>query len=130
MLYQMTKKTIAKTYLEYLEKGEIDKVIDLFTLGGIVDSPIYGVKSAKEFYYELKNDTKASTLVLKGIFQEKNNQNIALYFSYKWTLKSNKIVTFDVVDIIEFDAKNKIKTLKIIYDTAAARKLVHALDKN
>lgn len=126
----MTKEKVAKKYLECLEKNEIDKVIDLFTHDGIVDSPIYGVKSAQEFYYKLKDDTKASILVLKGIFNDEKNQNIALYFSYNWTLKSNEIVNFDVVDIIEFDVQNKIKTLKIIYDTVSARKLVDALDKN
>lgn len=45
-------------------------------------------------------------------------------FEYKWTVKSGKIVEFDVVDILDFDKENKIIGLKIIYDTVISRNLV------
>ena len=96
---------------------------------GIVDSPIYGIKKAAEFYHGLNADTSNSELRLKGIFNQNNSNDLALYFTYKWTLKNNQKVEFDVVDIIEFDAENKIKKLKIIYDTVLARKLVAGLNE-
>ncbi|ULC60731.1 nuclear transport factor 2 family protein [Flaviramulus sp. BrNp1-15] len=123
----MNKKEVANKYLEYLEKGDINNVVDLFDINGIVDSPIYGVKKADEFYRELSNDTTNSELFLKGIFEQTNSNDLALYFTYKWTLQNNQEVEFDVVDIIELDSKNKIKKLKIIYDTVVARKLVDKL---
>ena len=123
----MNKKEVASKYLEYLEKGDINNVIDLFDINGIVDSPLYGVKKADKFYRELSNDTSNSELFLKGIFEESNSNDLALYFTYKWTLKNNQEVEFDVVDIIELNSKNKIKKLKIIYDTVVARKLVDKL---
>ncbi|WP_430468464.1 nuclear transport factor 2 family protein [Winogradskyella ouciana] len=123
----MTKKEIALKYLDYLQQGDIHKVVELFSADGIVDSPIYGIKKADEFYQQLNNDTKRSELNLKGIFEQQDSNNLALYFSYKWTLKNNDKVEFDVVDIIEFDSQNKIKTLKIIYDTVASRDKVEAL---
>ena len=134
----MNKTLVANKYLEHLENGDIKKVIDLFHENGIVDSPIYGIKKADFFYRELNNDTSNSTpngaievknLHLQGIFEQNNSNNIALYFTYEWTLKSNKIVEFDVVDIIELDPDNKIKKLKIIYDTVVARKLVNELNE-
>ena len=124
----MKKKAIANNYLKYLERGEINNVIDLFTEDGIVHSPIYGIKNATEFYPLLNNDTSNSEFILKGIFEHKNANDLALYFTYKWTLKNNKKVEFDVVDIIEFNAENKIKTLKIIYDTVTARALINELN--
>ena len=123
----MTKKQIASQYLKYLESGELDKVLELFNDSGIVDSPIYGIKKAKDFYHELMNDTSNSKLKLLGIFEQNDSNSLALYFNYKWILKNNEKVEFDVVDIIEFDQKNKIKKLKIIYDTLNARKLVDSL---
>jgi hypothetical protein len=125
----MDKKEIANTYLEYLERGDIEQLIALFDENGIVDSPIYGIKKADEFYRELNDDTSNSELHLKGIFEQNNSNDLALYFTYEWTLKNNQKVKFDVVDIIELDAKNKIKKLKIIYDTVLARKLVASLNE-
>ncbi|MEH6535887.1 MAG: nuclear transport factor 2 family protein, partial [Psychroserpens sp.] len=63
------------------------------------------------------------------IFEQDDSNDLALYFTYKWTLKNNQKVEFDVVDIIEFDSKNKIKKLKIIYDTVISRKLVDKLNE-
>ncbi|KAB1158351.1 nuclear transport factor 2 family protein [Tenacibaculum aiptasiae] len=124
----MNKNELATKYLEYLERGDIEKVIGLFNENGIVDSPIYGVKKANLFYHELKDDTINSKLHLKGIFEQNNSNDLALYFTYKWTLKNNTKVEFDVVDIIELDSENKISKLKIIYDTVIARKLVEELN--
>jgi hypothetical protein len=125
----MNKKEIANKYLEYLEKGDIHRIIELFNENGIVDSPLYGIKKARDFYKELNNDTSNSELIPIGIFEREDSNDLALYFSYKWTLKNNQIVNFDVVDIIELDSKNKIKKLKIIYDTVLARELVGTLKK-
>ena len=124
----MNKTEIAKKYLKHLENGNIEKVIDLFNDSGIVESPIYGIKKAAEFYRELNNDTSNSEIYLKGIFEQNDSNDLALYFTYKWTLKSNQIVEFDVVDIIELDSENKIKKLKIIYDTVVSRELVNKLN--
>lgn len=95
----------------------------------MVESPIYGTKKATQFYRELDSDTSNSKLHLKGVFDEKHSNNLALYLTYKWTFKNNKIVEFDVVDIIELDSENKISKLKIIYDTVIARKIVYELKK-
>lgn len=123
----MTKKEIAIKYIEHLENGAIEKVINLFNEKGIVDSPLYGIKKADEFYLELNSDTTNSELHLLGVFEESDSNKLALYFKYKWTLKNNEKVEFDVVDIIEFDKQNKISKLKIIYDTVIARKLLEQI---
>ncbi|WP_299626584.1 nuclear transport factor 2 family protein [uncultured Tenacibaculum sp.] len=124
----MNKNQVATSYLQFLENGEIEKVIELFDENGIVESPIYGVKKASVFYRELQNDTSKSELELKGIFEQNDSNTIALYFLYKWTLKNNKIVEFDVVDIIDINTEGKITKLKIIYDTVISRRLVDELE--
>lgn len=125
----ITKKETANKYIDFLEKGDMDNLLKLFSENAIVDSPVYGVLNAKEFYTKLSNDTLLSELNLKGIFEENESNNIALYFNYKWTLINNKQVDFDVVDIIEFNDSNQISSLKIIYDTLKSRKVVNELNK-
>jgi len=123
----IAKKEIATKYIDFLEKGTIKELLKLFSENGMVDSPVYGLMDAKQFYHALKNDTINSELNLKGIFQEYDSNKIALYFNYKWTLKNNSQIEFDVVDIIEFNDANQITMLKIIYDTAKSSELINAL---
>ena len=123
----LTKREIAKKYIEYLSIGDVEKIINLFAANGKVSSPIYGEKPAGLFYKELIEDTINSSLQLKGIFEEVDSNHIALYFEYTWTVKSGKMVQFDVVDILDFDEDNKIIKLKIIYDTVISRKLVQEM---
>jgi len=123
-----SKKEIAIEYLRFLEKGDMKNLLNLFSKNGIVESPVYGVMSAMLFYKELNNDTRNSELKLKGIFEEDDSNRLALYFNYKWLMKNNKQVVFDVVDIIEFNELNQIIKLKIIYDTTESRKMVDELN--
>ncbi|MHA7059124.1 nuclear transport factor 2 family protein [Aquimarina sp. M1] len=120
----MTAEEVTKKYLSFLERGEMDKVIDLFTNNGIVESPLYGVLPAAEFYNTLQEDTKSSQLHFDGLFYEKNTKRVSLLFNYEWTLKSNEKVKFKVVDILELTKKNKIQKLTIIYDTVNTRDLL------
>ena len=112
-----TKKQIAQQYISLLEKGDVEKVIALFSTKGMVQSPLYGLQSARNFYKRLSEDTTASKLAVKGIFEDANSGHLALYFNYLWTLKNGEQVSFDVVDILEFDDLLKIDQLTIIYDT-------------
>ena len=121
------KTTIAEHYISYLEAGNLKALTKLFSTNGIVISPIYGTMQAAAFYETLAKDTTASKLMIKGIFEEPTSGDIALYFQYDWRLEHGRQVTFDVVDILTFDAKNKITSLKIIYDTVRARAWVEEL---
>lgn len=120
----MTKQNIAEQYLEFLSMGNLEGITSLFSTNGMVHSPVYGKMRADQFYKSLAKDTTNSELKLKEIFENTITGNIALYFDYKWTLKTGKVVEFDVVDIIKFDNRNKIIELKIIYDTVISRRLV------
>ena len=124
----MERKRIAYQYLNYLEEGNMSSIIALFDINGTVNSPIYGIKKASDFYTQLNEDTYSSKLELKGLFDEANTSRLALYFCYTWILKNKERVTFDVVDIIEFTKQGKIKTLNIIYDTVVTRTLIEKLN--
>jgi hypothetical protein len=120
----MTKSEVATKYIEYLSNGAVEQVVSLFSADGMVSSPIYGDKPATSFFKELTNDTTNSKLTLRRIFDDPDSNSLALYFEYEWTVKSGKVVVFDVVDVLDFNHETKIEKLKIIYDTFVARKLV------
>ncbi len=61
----------------------MEKVIDMFNVNGTLESPIYGIKKADEFYHELNNNTSNSELYLKGIFEQNDSNSLTLYFTYK-----------------------------------------------
>ena len=124
----MTRRETALSYLACLEVGDVEGVIALFSANGIVHSPIYGMKEASLFYKELASDTQNSKLDLKGIFEDSESNQLAIYFNYQWTLKNGKQINFDVVDILVFDANDKIIDLKIIYDTVVSRNAIAELN--
>ncbi|NNC70243.1 MAG: nuclear transport factor 2 family protein [Flavobacteriaceae bacterium] len=119
-----SKKEIAETYIQLLQMSEIEQLIDLFSEDSVIDSPIYGHLDASVFFNRLKDDTSDSILKIHGIYERDDALEIALYFEYLWKLKNGKSVTFDVIDIMKFDEKNKITYLKIIYDTVKARSIL------
>ncbi len=47
---QMDVDRLVNEYLASLEAADADRVIALFTPGGIVESPLYGTMTAAEFY--------------------------------------------------------------------------------
>ena len=128
MSQNINLKQVGLLYLEYLENNNIEALLSLFSADAIVHSPIYGSKPAKEFYKILGSDTSNSSLTFINSFENYDTNSFALYFNYEWTLKNGKVVSFDVVDVIQCDAERKIKDLKIIYDTFLTRKEVDALD--
>ncbi len=123
----ITKEEVAKKYLFYLEKSEMDRVINLFTKDGVVTSPLYGTQPAKTFYKKLADDTNSSKLKFDGLFFEENSNRISLLFDYQWELKNGKKVEFKVVDIIELNVEHKIKKLTIIYDTIHSKPVTEGL---
>ena len=110
-----------RQYLNALEKADFDQLMTLFSDKAIVISPLYGRRPASEFYKELLEDTKQSKLKLLGIFNNSNEKSAAVNFLYEWTLANGEVNSFDCVDIFEFEKEGKIKSVKIIYDTAQTR---------
>lgn len=57
MTPRMPPEQIAKTYLGALERSALETILDLYLEDGIVHSPLYGPRSAKDFYTALFKDT-------------------------------------------------------------------------
>ena len=107
----MTKEEVAHNYLDFLQNGDIDQIVELFTDNGVVVSPLYGTKSARDFYTVLKNDTNRSILRFDGLFCEEDTNRISLLFDYYWEISNGETVQFKVVDIIELSPENKIRKI-------------------
>ncbi|MEA3358278.1 MAG: nuclear transport factor 2 family protein [Thermodesulfobacteriota bacterium] len=119
----MKTKEICKQYLDALNEGSLENVLSLFDSDAMVNSPLYGEVPAKTFYTDLFVDTNRSDTKLLNVFSsDRGKLTVALHFHYSWTLKNEKVVEFECVDVIEINPDtNKISKLKIIYDTAPLR---------
>ena len=123
----MTSVEVAEKYIELLQRGDYDALLDLFSIGAFVDSPIYGLQQAPQFFNILKENTSESILKIHGIYEKKGANELALYFEYIWRLNDGSSAKFDVVDIMKFNEQNKIQYLQIIYDTKQVRPLLSEL---
>lgn len=120
-------ESIILQYLDALEKADLDRLLALFSENAMVNSPLYGMVPASNFYKELFADTTQSKLQLIDIFVQSSKPTAAVNFLYQWTLAHGEVSHFDCVDIFEFDKEGKIKSVKIIYDTARTRPVFEEL---
>ncbi len=113
-------KDPVQTYLGALESADLETLLALFTPDAVVHSPLYGVLSPQDFYPKLLEETHQSQITLKGILT--GPPYTAAYFTYTWTLKNSKTVTFDCVDLFEqAPGSDRFKSLTILYDTYPVR---------
>ena len=109
-------------YLQALEEGSYEDIIELFTDDAVINSPLYGNIKVLTFYKELFKDTTKSKITLLNIFTSKNNRDVgAAHFRYEWILKDGTPTFFECVDTFQFSDDGKIKHLTIIYDTYRIR---------
>ena len=117
-------QNIIQKYFRALESCDANTLTSLFSTNGIVHSPLYGDRPARDFYNDLINDTTASTISLLNTFTNPKKPNIyAAHFRYDWTLKDGSKTNFECIDIFHFDKQSKITELTIIYDTHKLRSI-------
>lgn len=117
----MNHSEILKKYLQFLEAGDYENLISLFTKEAVVHSPLYGKVAAVQFYKDLFEDTSGSKLTLLNIFTGKKESTAAVHFQFDWILKDGTAAPFEVVDVCKFSSDGKIEELTIIYDSAKTR---------
>lgn len=125
MIATSDKRVLADSYLEFLAEGKVDSLVRLFAQDGVVISPIYGSKSALDFFNGLAADTDNSELKFKGFFEDSNSNRFALFFNYGWKMTNGNASNFDVVDIFELNEQGKIRTLQIIYNAGQSAALLN-----
>ncbi|MBT8206444.1 MAG: nuclear transport factor 2 family protein [Eudoraea sp.] len=114
-------------YIEVLQEGNLQGILELFASDAQVVSPVYGRLDADKFYTSLLADTQSSQLQLHHSICDKEARKLAVYFTYHWTLKDDSQLIFDVVDILLLDNNNKIKGLTIVYDSRDTSKKIASL---
>jgi 5-hydroxyisourate hydrolase-like protein (transthyretin family) len=114
--------TIIQTYCLALKLNDYPTLIKLFSKDAYVCSFFAGQKPAPEFFHNLFKTSKRTKVELKNIFIGENN-TIAAYIHLESIWNEKYTIQFEAVDIFEFNAEHKIKTLKIILDTYPLRKL-------
>ncbi|MCI4659297.1 nuclear transport factor 2 family protein [Cryobacterium zhongshanensis] len=112
---------LVSTYLKALSTADADLAINLFTPDGVVDSPLYGVQPARDFYPALFADTAESVLTLRETLLSADAKTLAFWFDFDWVLANGTPAPFTVVDVAELDEGGLIRRLHIVYDTHPIR---------
>ncbi|MEP7110405.1 MAG: nuclear transport factor 2 family protein [Ferruginibacter sp.] len=119
---------IIQQYLDGLESGNPEKILQLFSDDAIIHSPLYGDSLAKAFFKRLFSDTYQSEITLLNIFNSLDKPDLyAAHFRYQWILKSGAITLFECIDVFQFNEQGKIKEMTIIYDTHNSRTMFESL---
>jgi len=111
---------LVDAYLRALGTRDADLAISLFAPDGVVDSPLYGLLPAREFYPALFEDTAASVVTLRKPMVSDDFSTIAFWFDFDWVLADGSPAPFTVVDIAEL-RDGLITALRIVYDTYPLR---------
>jgi hypothetical protein len=115
---------LVAAYLRALSTADTGLAVSLFTDDGIVHSPLYGARSAREFYPALFADTSQANLTLKAVMRgedQAGQMTVSFWFHFDWRLPSGTAAPFDVVDVATLAPDGKVKELHIIYDTVDVR---------
>lgn len=125
----MSISEIIQSYFHALERGDEYAILQLFADNGIVVSPLYGRMKASDFFEQLFEDTAQSLITLIQIFKGSLTRSAAAHIRYRWTIEDEEPISFEAVDIFEFDSQKKIFKLTIIYDTAFVREAFERLKR-
>lgn len=115
---------LVEKYLRALETADASLAVSLFSADGAVHSPLYGPRSATEFYPALFADTSRAAVTLKSVMSGTDTtgvQTVSFWFHFDWRLPSGKAAPFDVVDVACLDSEGLIQNLHIVYDTVDVR---------
>jgi len=117
----MTYCDCIQTYCTALKTNDYHTIIGLFSKDATVFSYFAGETSAPKFFENLFKTSRRTNVELKNLFIGEN-ATIAAYIHLEAIWNNKIVIQFEAVDIFEFDAEHKIKTLRIILDTYPLRK--------
>lgn len=117
-------KDIIQSYCRAVKANDYQAMISLFSKDARVFSFFAGEKSAPEFFQNLFKTSRRTTVELKNLFIGVDNKLTLAAYVYLEAIWNEKFaLQFEAVDLFEFNAENKITTLRIILDTYPLRKL-------
>lgn len=111
-----------RNYLQELESGNVAGVLALFAPDARIHSPLLGWVSPEPFYRKLAEASGNSKIKLMDICcSVQGNSRATAYFTYDWQLKDGSRVSFDCVDVFDFNKEGLIDNMVIVYDTHGIR---------
>ncbi|MFM0277361.1 nuclear transport factor 2 family protein [Paraburkholderia sediminicola] len=114
-----------RTYLKALERGDVAAICALFAPDAQIFSPFLGWMQAAPFFAKVIEASGQSTIRPIDICVSTTGARRATgYFIYDWVLKDGSAVSFECVDVFEFDANGLVERMIIVYDTYPIRSTV------
>ena len=109
-------------YLQQLESSNVDGVLALFSSDASIYSPLLGWVQPAPFYRKLADASGNSRITLIDICcSTLGHARATAFFRYDWQLKDGSQVSFDCVDVFDFNDDGLIEKMVIVYDTERIR---------
>ncbi|SFV04137.1 SnoaL-like domain-containing protein [Polaromonas sp. YR568] len=113
---------VINNYLTLLAAGDVRGIVSLFSPRGTVHSPFLGVQPVGKFFDLLKAATRRSIIESPEVFVSGvGSRRASTSFTYRWELADGAQVSFECVDLFDFDEQGLIEAMTIVYDTAPIR---------
>jgi ketosteroid isomerase-like protein len=112
-------------YLEALERGDTDTLCALFSPDARIHSPFLGWMQPRPFFEKVVGSSGQSRITPLDICASVTGlPRMTVQFVYDWGLKDGSAVSFECVDVFDFDADGLIEKMVILYDTHPIRATV------
>jgi hypothetical protein len=114
-----------RSYLKELARGDVAAICSLFAPDAQIFSPFLDWMQAAPFFAKVSEASGDSTIRPIDICVSTTGAPRATgYFIYDWVLKDGSAVSFECVDVFEFDANGLFERMIIVYDTYPMRSTV------
>jgi|GEM_PF-823103 len=118
----MSSEKLIQSYCKALLENDLTAMLLLFSEQATVQSPLYPLMKASDFFRKLFQTTYRTKVKYKNVFSRSLLPGvIAAHLELAGGPKNGVLVEFEAVDIFELDANQKIQRLTIIYDTYPVR---------
>lgn len=119
---RVSVQTTIQRYLHAVQQHDYGEVIACFADDAVVVHPIFGRQPAAGFFQTLFAKTSTDKLTVKTIFHCADNPaTAAVLFFDEWRSADGTEFKNDIVLIFDFDRRDRIQNLTVVFDTFPVR---------
>ena len=110
----MQNKEIAQKYFDTFHAGNHAEMFTYLADDAMVTYGTAPAQPATVFYPEAKEMIAQLQFTTHGIFTAEQSDTVLIYFSFHMPAEDGSTRTVEAIDIIEFNADQKIQSVKVI----------------
>lgn len=113
----MTREDVLRRYLEAIQARDLAALLALFSPHATVSHPVFGDRTAAEFFPQLLEAT-ASDTPTRPVLLHADGPTSALFFLDDWSTPDGARFRSPIVLVFGFGADGLVDRLTVVFDTA------------